>query len=333
MVGAAAAAGTPLNGQPAGAPRLLGWASVPWAVVRASRRDPPTAMRQGHGWLGRMHGFDLSALVTAVPTPDPTRFILDVPDGLQQGRGAWGGVATGAIISAAQQVEPRPAMAVRTLSAQLVAPVLVGRAQVAAEVLRRGSATTTVAVQVRDGEDGLLAHGVVVLGSPRRGDDMPDGPEWLGVAPPRALAAGPDAAAVVEVGPPLAPEFTVHLEMRPVVGVPFEGSTSDTIGWVRPRQPVSRLDAAVVSALADAWWASVMVRLDRVRPAATVGYALELPLDPASLPRTAEGGLMPLLHRGRVVAARDGFAVETRELWTVDGRLASWNTQTVAVIK
>jgi hypothetical protein len=280
-----------------------------------------------------MEGFDLSALVTAVPTSDPARFVLDVPDGLQQGRGAWGGVATGAIISAAEQVDARPGMAVRTLSAQLVAPVLVGRVDVVAEVLRRGSATTTIAVQVRDGGGGLLAHGVVVLGTPRRGDDMPDGPDWIGVAPPPELAAGPDAVPVVDIGPPLAPGFTVHLEMRPAVGVPFEGSTSDTIGWVRPRAPLARVDAAVVSALADAWWASVMVRLDRVRPAATVGYALEVPLAPASLPRTADGRLVPLLHRGRVIAAREGFAVETRELWTVDGRLASWNTQTVAVIR
>ncbi len=285
-------------------------------------------------WLaGRVDSFDLAALVTPLPCDEPGRFTLDVPDGLQQGRGAWGGVATGAIVSAAQQGEPHPEMAVRTLSAQLVAPVLVGRIHLTAEVLRRGSATTTTGVQVRDGEGGLLAHGVVVLGSGRRGDGMPDGPSWLGVVPPGDLVAGPDAVAVAEIGPPLAPDFTVHLEMRPVLGIPFEGAESDAIGWVRPRGPVSRVDAAVVSALADAWWASVMVRLDRVRPAATVGYALELPLDPATLPRTSDGRLAPLLHRGRVLAAREGFAVETRELWTLDGRLASWNTQTVAVIK
>lgn len=280
-----------------------------------------------------MDSLDLFALVTPVPTGQEGRFTLDVPDGLQQGRGAWGGVATGAMLSAAQQADPRPEMAMRTLSAQLVAPVLVGRAHVEAEVLRRGSATTTVAARVRDGAGELLAHGLVVLGAPRRGEALPDGPDWLGVPPPAELAAGPDAVPVVAVGPPLAPDFTVHLEFRPITGLPFQGTAADAVGWVRPRAAVSCVDAAVVSALADAWWASVMVRLDRVRPAATVGYALELPLDPASLPRAADGALAPLLHRGRVIAAREGFAVETRELWTVDGRLASWNTQTVAVIK
>jgi hypothetical protein len=280
-----------------------------------------------------MDALDLAGLVTPTPTGAPGRFTLDVPDGLQQGRGAWGGVATGAMVSAAQQLDPRPAMAVRTLAAQLVAPVLVGRAHLEVESLRMGSATHTLGVRMRDADAALLAHGVVVLGAPRRGEDMPDGRDWLAVDVPPELAAGPQAAPPVQVGPPLAPDFMVHLELRPLVGVPYQGlDSSVTTGWVRPRGPVSRVDAAVLAALADAWWTAVMVRMDRMRPAATVGFALELPLDPATLPRDADGSLAPLFHRGRTLAAREGFTVETRELWTVDGRLASWNTQTVAVI-
>ena len=49
-----------------------------------------------------MDNLDLSALVRPTATDDPLRFTLDVPDGLQQGRGAWGGVATGAMVAAAQ---------------------------------------------------------------------------------------------------------------------------------------------------------------------------------------------------------------------------------------
>jgi len=281
-----------------------------------------------------MDPLDLSTLVRPLPTGSPDRFRLDVPDGLQQGRGAWGGVATGAMVSAAQQADPRPEMQVRTMAAQLVGPVLVGRIEIEVELLRRGSATTTLAARVRDADGGLLAHGVVVLGSARRGQGMPDGPDWAGMAPPDELAAGPGAVPVVPVGPPLAPEFTLHLELRPIVGLPFGGGDRDvTLGWVRPRGPVGVRDASVVAALADAWWVAVMARMDRVRPVATLGFTLDLPLDPATLPVEHDGVLSPLLHRGQVVAAREGFVVETRELWTVDGRLASWNTQTVAVIK
>ena len=279
-----------------------------------------------------MDPLDLSALLRAEPTGQPGRFTLDVPDGLQQGRGAWGGVATGAMVSAAQQVDPRPELGLRTLSAQLVAPLLVGRASIEVESLRLGSATHTLAVRVRD-ERELVAHGVVVLGAPRRGEDMPAGPEWLTVVPPVELGAGPDVVPVASVGPPLGPDFLLQLEIRPVSGVPFAGRPGgETTGWVRPMGTLARVDAPVVAALADAWWVAAMVGVDRPGPMATVGYTLDLPGDPADLRLDADGRLEPLFHRGRMVGARDGFTVETRELWTADGELVSWNTQTVAVI-
>ena len=281
-----------------------------------------------------MDSFDLSALVRPTATNDPLRFTLDVPDGLQQGRGAWGGVATGAMVAAAQMVDPRPEMAVRTLSAQLVAPVLVGRMRLAVEELRRGSATNTLEVRCHNEAGELLAHGVVVLGAARTGDAMPDGPPWLAVTPPAELAAGPEAVPEVPMGAPLAPDFTAHLEMRPISGIPYSGANTDeTLGWIRPRGPVERVDASVVTALADAWWVSVMARLDRPRPAATVGFTLDFPTDPSRLERDADGRVEALFHRGHSVAAREGFTIEVRELWTRGGHLVSWNTQTVVVIK
>ena len=275
---------------------------------------------------------DLYSLLQPTPTGEPGRFTLDVPDGLQQGRGAWGGVATGAMVSAAQQVDPRPEMAVRTLSAQLVAPVLVGRVQLQVELLRGGFGTTTLGIQMRDAGAAMLAHGVVVLGSARAGEAMPHG---LGsLEPPAELSAGPAGIPAVAIGPPLAPEFAVQLEWRPLRGLPYSGSASDeTLGWVRPRGAVSGVDASVVAALADAWWVAAIVQMDRPRPVATLGFTLDLTSDPARLTRADDGTLDFLLHRGRVLAAREGFTVETRELWTPDGDLVSWNTQTVTVIK
>jgi hypothetical protein len=42
---------------------------------------------------------------------------------------------------------------------------------------------------------------------------------------------------------------------------------------------------------------------------------------------------VPLLHHGRLLGYADGYATETRELWTADGRLAVHNTQVITVIK
>lgn len=313
-------------------------ARVPWRVDGVGRPPDPRGVDDPGGagsWLGgRVPRLDLAELLRPHPTAVAGTFVLEVPDGLQQGRGAWGGVASGAMTAAAQLVDPRPDLSVRSVSAQLVAPVPVGPARVVVEELRRGSATNTLAARVLDDAGRLLAHGVVVLGGPRQGQEMPDGPAWLTVAPPPALAAGPDAVAASEVEPPLAPAFTRHLEFRPVEGLLFSGEQSDqTSGWIRPREPVAWVDASVVVALADAWWITAMVRMPRPRPAATIGFSVELAGDPAAVGRAADGRMEALFHRGRTISARDGYVVEVRELWTRWGTLLSWNTQTVAVIK
>lgn len=277
---------------------------------------------------------DLTGLITAQPTADPDRFTLEVPDGLQQGRGAWGGIAVGAMVSAADQLDRVAGMPVRSVTAQLVGPVLVGRVTILVERLRGGSATSTVATRVLDGAGRLLAHGVVVSGAARRGPAMPDGAAWLDLTQPPELAAGPEAVPVVSMGPPSAPDFTAHLEFRPVLGAPYRAApVAATAGWLRPCGPVSRIDASLVAALADAWWVAVLARIDRPRPVATVGYTLDLIADPEDITPAADGGIEPLFHRGRTLAAREGYTVEVRELWTRSGRLLSWNTQTVVTIQ
>ena len=276
---------------------------------------------------------DLSELVRARPSSRPDLFALPVPDGVQQGKGAWGGVAAGAIVSAAVQAAPQPGQQVRTMSAQLFAPLLPGPAMLRTEILRSGASTTTVAVRLLDEAGDPVAHGTVVLGGPRVGVGMPDGPEWGRVEPPAALAEGPPALATVPPGSGF-PEFIRQFEMRPTSGLPFSGQPgAEASGWLRPAGPVADASAALLVALTDTWWIAVIAGMPAPRPVGTLGFACELLGDPAQLGRGADGRLEPLYHRGRVVAAHQGYAVETRELWTASGDLLSWNTQTVAVIK
>jgi hypothetical protein len=53
---------------------------------------------------------------------------------------------------------------------------------------------------------------------------------------------------------------------------------------------------------------------------------MELLCDPATL-----RGEEPLLYRGRAIAAREGFFVETRELWS-RGAPVALNQQTFAIL-
>ncbi|MBM3686707.1 MAG: thioesterase family protein, partial [Actinobacteria bacterium] len=133
--------------------------------------------------------------------------------------------------------------------------------------------------------------------------------------------------AAVPLAPPLAPEFTQQLEFRPLAGLPYQGRTEDVVCWVRMPEP-EPVDAALALGMVDALWPATLVTLSEPRPMATLTFAASLLVDPATIDPAA-----PLLHRGRLVARREGYATETRELWTPDGRLAVFNTQVMVVIK
>lgn len=268
---------------------------------------------------------------------DRAAWLVRVPGGLRQGRGAWGGVGVAIAGRAAQAAVADPERRLRSLSAQLVAPLPAGEVRATADVVRHGGAVSTVAVRIGDpaGSETYLSA-VVVLGVARPKDAMVGLPPDA-MAPPAALRDG--FADVPPIGPgmPMAPEFLAALEIRPLAGLPYSGVAppeATTIGWVRlVDAPAAAVDEVVLTALADAWWVAVMPLLDAPRPVATLSFAVEVAIDASTLPQQPDGTLTPLLHRGRLRAANEGYTVESRELWTADGRLATWNSQTVAVIR
>jgi acyl-CoA thioesterase len=65
-----------------------------------------------------------------------------------------------------------------------------------------------------------------------------------------------------------------------------------------------------------------------MRPAATMTYTAELHTPASELP-----GDELWLHVGRGLVSRHGYSVETRELWSTDGRLVATGTQVVTIIK
>jgi hypothetical protein len=245
-----------------------------------------------------------------------------VPDGWQQGRGAWGGLVIAAIVRAASQAEASagfPLRPVRSVSAQIVAPVVVGEALVSVTEVRRGSATATWMVGITS-ESATAVHATVVFADDRRGEAIPhrppgspNVPSWKDIPP-------------VDIGPPLGPPFLQHLRMRPVSGLPYTGSTDDIVVWLS--YPEGRLDAAAMLALVDGPWPIPLVRITEARPMATLSFMATALIDPADL----DGG-QPLLFRSELLGERAGYATERRQLWTPDGRLAVENLQLITIIK
>lgn len=259
---------------------------------------------------------DLESLFSSSKVSDGV-YALELPEGWKQGRGLFGGLVIGVLVRAAEQHGGSADRQVRSVTAELVGPTVSGPAEIRVRTLRAGSAVSTVAVELAQGE--VSAHAVVVLGAARTaGTDFadaepPKSPPWQSLEP-----FSPDM--------PLSPEFARHFEFRNVGPAPYSGGDEAlAMGWVRPRA-CSLRSAAYVAAQADVWWPSFFTRMEAPRPIGTIAFALQIC---GEIPQSDA----PLLHRGRTTVSRGGYAVEQRELWSESGQLVALNQQTIAIIK
>jgi acyl-CoA thioesterase len=293
---------------------------------------------------GANDAIEFDRLVTPTPIGDGA-FTIEVPDGWQQGRGAFGGLVLAMLARAAEATAadpaqdppgrsagPRsagppkgPARTLRSLSAQIVGPVQPGAAAIAVEVIRAGSAVTALSARLTQKEQ-IQAQAAVTLARSRDtyasppSLPRPDMPPWRD----GKLASLP-------VSVPLAPVFTQHLEFWPTGPLPFSGAdpgaAQETAGWVRLRRPGRARDAAFVIALVDSYWPGFLVVAKAPRATATLTFSLETMSDLDGLDPDA-----PLFYRARILGGRDGYAVEARELWDESGRLVALNQQIFAVL-
>lgn len=254
----------------------------------------------------------------------------DVPDGWQQGRGAFGGLVLGLVVRAvlaeedtaeAQPVDASARRSLRSLTAEIMGPVQPGPVHIAVEGLRRGSGVSTVRAQLlQDG--GVLAHAVMVLGKARAKDAswqetvMPVPPPWQ------------DLTSLLD-DQPFAPRFARHFIFRNTGPLPYSGGReARTAGWIAPRTPARCRDAGLMTALIDAWWPACFSILSAPRPVATLTFMLEL------FGELADAGPgAPLYFCGRSPVACEGYSSEERQLFTADGRLLALNHQVMTLIK
>lgn len=252
----------------------------------------------------------------------PGSYSWSVPDGWQQGRGAWGGLPIGAMVRAVMQTEPDPARSLRNVSVTLSAPALPGEHTISVEPVRIGSGVSTWAARVSHSEGDYVGGGSFVTGAPRVGAAARDESSWSAITSPGA----PDwsTVPVVETPPPF-PRFTQHMDFRVASGIPLQGGRPETTGWISYRTPTPWTDASVI-AISDAWYTVTIVAMTELLPVSTVSFTASLLIDPATLDPGA-----PLLHHGLVSSSYQGFASEQRRLWTPDGRLVVDSLQTLVV--
>jgi hypothetical protein len=253
------------------------------------------------------------------------RFDWDVGADWDQGRGAYGGFVAGGAARAVALSEPDPDRVLRTLSLHLGVPLPIGPATVVVKPLRVGSGVSMWSVTARDSEGGLAAHAVAVTGRARAADldDLAAG--WGTVEAPE-LPPWSDLEPLALPVPP-APPFTRQVEFRLAEGPPLSGQPPRSTGYVRFRDQ-GRWDAASLLGIADAWWVTAMTALTSLRPMPTVTFTAQLLVDPDTIPAN-----LPLAYEAFLSGAHQGFNSETRRLWTLDGRLAVENLQTIAAVR
>lgn len=260
----------------------------------------------------------------AVVTPrsrDGLSFHFDTPTGWEQGRGLFGGLVIGAMTRCLEAAAPT--RRVRSLTAEIFAPVPAGPGRVQVEVLREGNAVTTATAKWFNGTE-LCAHVVAVLGQARALQPAPQ--LASGLTPPTP----PDwkTLDISPVEPPMAPTFTQHLETRIVSGVPFtDPNLTRTEAFVRFKDLGGPRDLAWLIGLADTLYPVSLAAQELPRPMSTLAFTLQ----PFSLDGLDPDA--PLFHRATQLNAEDGYVVEQRELWSPGGRLLALNQQTFVVIK
>lgn len=252
-------------------------------------------------------------------TPDGS-MLWRVPAGWEQGRGAWGGMVVSGVVRAAAHAVASE-LPVRSISVQILGPVLAGDARVEVEPLRVGSNTNSVNVRVVQ-DDEVKANGVVIFGTARVPDLVLTGDDAAPLAP-----AWSDVPTIPLDG---APTFASNFELRLVTGVPWTGNASDILGYTRPLEVPTdaRHDAASLLGLVDCYWPSTITQFAGMRPAATLTFEAYLLVDPATIDPK-----QPLLHQGTTLGGFGGYAAELRRIWTTDGVLVAVNLQLVAIIK
>lgn len=253
------------------------------------------------------------------------RYTWHVPDGWQQGRGAWGGLVTGAVVRAVVAHEPDATRTLRTVSVHMSGPVVVGPSTVDVAPVRIGSNMSTWSATISDADGETSVHAIVITSRPRVPELQHEIKSW-----PHASAPPLPAATTVPSIPtsaPGSPAFLTHLDIKMVEGMPYGQGEARCSGYVRFADQGPWSDVDLLS-IADAWWPTAWAKITEPRPAATVSYAAHLLEDPRSL----EPG-SPLAFESFMSGAHEGFTTETRRLWSLDGRLLVENHQSIALIK
>lgn len=272
-------------------------------------------------------GFTPLHEILAARHVEGSRLHWDVPTDWQQGRTAYGGLASALAAQAMRDIAGSdwPADArLRALQTNFVGPVAPGPARIEVELLRAGKSVRQVLARLTNAEGEVAGLWVGVYGSARSTVLDRFAPQAA------ALRHAPGEAPTRPFERGRMPDLLSHFEIGWAAGgPPFSGATGwETSQYLRlVGDRVDRVDPEVlVVLLADLPPTPAISRLTRPAAASSVTWALELL--PLAAPVQADGWWR---IDTRTRSAGEGYANHSSTLWAPDGTPAAFGHQVVAV--
>jgi acyl-CoA thioesterase len=240
---------------------------------------------------------------------------FDTPPNWHQGRTIYGGLSAALALEAALQTAPPDLPPLKSAQILFVGPALNGL-HFKAQTLRQGKSATMIAV---DGmaEGQLILRVAFLFAHPRVSAVQHDLSCRPLVQPPEACIS------LHETGP--TPIHLSNFEVRmagphlPVTG----GDHPELLAWVRHKDASGVDPAVALLALGDGLPPGVMVCFKAFAPISSMTWNLDLAA-PAALGDW-------FLLRSTSQRGRDGYSVQTMDIWREDGPLVLSGHQTVAV--
>lgn len=238
--------------------------------------------------------------------------------GWAQGRGAYGGLVTAMLVRALEADAPR-GQALRAITTTFCAPATEGAATIRTEPVRAGRNVSTLrASLVRD--DRTLATSLATFARAREGALAHRALPMPAAPPPESVSDGPEEHYI----PPFARRFAFRQTHGPR---PFSGGSEARVaGWCRLVDDDAPLDAALVSAILDAWPPAAVA----VSPAWCGVASVELTyhfLAPFPLGRPGDW----VFYDAHASHVAGGLADERATLWTASGEPVATSRQLIAL--
>ncbi|GAA5000853.1 thioesterase family protein [Acinetobacter puyangensis] len=247
---------------------------------------------------------------------------FEMPTGWGQGRTVYGGFVAALLMERAFITLDDPEREPLSASITFVGPVQHQQAKITVEVLREGSAVTTL--EARLWQNDQVQTIMLASFGKRRDSQIEIHQEASAPAYPgyHQLEAMPFIEGLI-------PECFKQYELYWAEGkLPFAASQhADFGGWFRFKQDVAsgRMRASHMVALADIWPPGITPLFPQPAPASSLTWHLTF-IQPITMDCSDW-----LCYQVQTSCAKDGYATETAYIWDAHGRLLATNQQTITI--